>query len=57
MLGSVRLRIPPPLAPRIEAREDAVDPWSFNVDVRVVLPGSRLLIAYDGIVDVEDAPG
>jgi hypothetical protein len=55
MFGPVRLRIPPQWAPRVEAREDPAGPHSFNVDVRVVLPGSRLLIAYDGIIDVEDA--
>jgi hypothetical protein len=57
MIGSVRLRIPPQWAPRVEAREDPAGPHSFNVNVRVVLPGSRLLIAYDGIIDVEDARG
>ena len=54
MFGPIRLRIPAPLAPRVEAREDPAGPTRIKVAVRVVLPGVGQLIAYDGFVDIED---
>ena len=54
LFGPVRLRIPAAWAPRVEAREDPAGPTRINVAVRVVLPGIGQLIAYDGLVDIED---
>jgi len=54
VFGPVRVRIPASWAPRVEGREDPVDPRRVKVGVRVILPGGGLLIAYDGIIDVED---
>ena len=53
-LRSVRLPIPAWCAPRVEAQEDPVDATRVRVEVRVVLPVVGLLIAYDGVIDVED---
>jgi hypothetical protein len=54
LFGSVRLRIPSPWAPRVQAREDPAGPTRVKVDVRVALPWVGPLIAYDGVVEVED---
>jgi hypothetical protein len=54
VFGPVRLRIPAPWAPRVEAREGPAGQRRITVAVRVLLPGVGQLIAYDGIVDVED---
>jgi len=54
LFGPVRLRIPAAWAPQVEAREDPAGPTRINVAVRVVLPGIGQLIAYDGLVDIED---
>jgi hypothetical protein len=54
VFGPVRLRIPASWAPRVEAREDAAGPKRVKVHVRVAIPGVGPLIAYDGIIDVED---
>jgi len=54
LFGSVRLPIPASWAPRVEAREDPAGPKRVKVDVRVALPCVGPLIAYDGIIDVED---
>lgn len=54
LCGSVRLRIPAALAPRVNAREDPAGPTSVHLSVGVVLPGVGLLVAYDGLVNVED---
>ena len=57
VFGSIRLRIPASWAPRVEAREDPAGPTRVRVHVRVALPGVGPLIAYDGIIDVEDTRG
>jgi hypothetical protein len=54
LVGSVRLPIPHAWAPRIQAREDPAGPRRVKVDVRIALPGVGPLVAYDGIMDVED---
>jgi hypothetical protein len=54
LFGPVRLRIPAAWAPRVEAREDPAGPTRIKLAVRVVLPGIGQLIAYDGVVDIED---
>jgi len=54
VFGPVRLRIAASWAPRVEAREDPAGPTRVKVGVRVSLPGVGPLIAYDGIIDVED---
>jgi hypothetical protein len=53
--GPLGLRIPGPLAPRVEAREDPAGPARVKVAVRVVHPLAGLVIAYDGLIAVEDA--
>ena len=55
MIGAVRLRLPGPLAPRVEAREDPAGLNRVNVAVRVTLPWIGLLIAYEGLIAVEEA--
>ena len=55
LCGPARLRIPAAWAPRVEAREDPAGPTRVNVEVHVSLPGVGPLIAYDGLIDVEDA--
>jgi uncharacterized protein DUF4166 len=54
LCGPVRLRIPAPLAPRVEAREAPAGPKQVQVEVRVVLPGIGMLIAYGGVVGIEE---
>ena len=54
LFGPVRLRLPAAWAPRVEAREDPAGQARIKVAVRVVLPGVGQLIAYGGIVDIED---
>jgi hypothetical protein len=55
LFGPARLRIPAAWAPRVEAREDPAGPTCVNVEVHVSLPAVGPLIAYDGLIDVEDA--
>ena len=50
----LRIVIPPPWAPRVEAREDPAGTNRVNVTVRVTLPPIGRLIAYDGSVEIED---
>jgi uncharacterized protein DUF4166 len=50
----VRVRIPMVWAPHIEAREDPAGPRRIQVGVRVALPGVGLLIAYSGLVEIEE---
>jgi hypothetical protein len=54
-VGPVRLRIPVSWAPRVEGRVDPAGPARVKVDVLVALPGVGPLIAYDGLIEVEDA--
>ena len=54
-VGGVRWRLPGRLAPHVEAREDPAGLNRVKVDVRVTLPWIGLLIAYDGIIEVEEA--
>jgi hypothetical protein len=55
LCGPARLRIPASWAPRVEARETPAGPKRVNVEVHVCLPGVGPLIAYHGLIDVEDA--
>jgi hypothetical protein len=52
---SARSRIPAWMAPRIDAREDPVEPGGIrvHVQVQVALPLVGRLITYDGIIEVE----
>jgi len=53
-LAPFRLRIPARWAPRVEAREDPASASRVRVDVHVTLPVIGPLIAYGGIVAVEE---
>jgi hypothetical protein len=53
-LPPLRLRIPARWAPRVTAREDPAGANHVRVDVRVALPFIGPLIAYGGIVAVEE---
>jgi hypothetical protein len=52
--GSVRVRIPSALAPRVDAREDPAGPHQIGIHVRVVVPALGPVLTYDGIVDLEE---
>lgn len=52
--GSVRVRIPSALAPRVEARVDPAGPHQIGIQVRVVVPALGPILTYDGIVDLEE---
>ena len=54
LVGSVRVPIPGAWAPRVAAREDPAYPQRVRVDVRIALPGIGPLMAYTGVIDVED---
>jgi len=56
LFRSVRLPVPASWAPRVEAREDPAGTRRLRVDVRVVLPVVGQLIAYAGIVELEETP-
>jgi hypothetical protein len=51
----VRLRIPQPWAPRVEAREAPAGPTGIQIEVRLMLPAIGELMSYAGIVEVEKA--
>ena len=53
--GAWRVVIPARVAPLVEAREEPVGPESVRVNVRVTLPCIGLLMAYDGVITIEDA--
>jgi Domain of unknown function (DUF4166) len=53
LFGAGRLRLPWQWAPHVKAREDPAGPNRVNVEVSVTLPGIGLLIAYNGIIQVE----
>jgi hypothetical protein len=55
MAGAVRVRLPGPLAPHVAARADPAGLNRVNVDVRITLPWIGLLIAYDGLIEAEEA--
>jgi hypothetical protein len=55
LLGSVRLRLPAPWAPRVEAREDPAGAHQIRVHVSVALPALGPVLTYDGTIDIEDA--
>ena len=55
--GSIRLRIPAALAPRVVATETPAGARQTAVSVRVVLPVLGSLVSYDGIIHVEDYAG
>jgi hypothetical protein len=50
----LRVRLPRPLAPRVEARERADEGGGVRVSVRVTAPLVGLLIRYEGSVRTED---
>ena len=50
----VRVRVPAPFAPHVEAREEPAGPTQVQVAVRVVLPGIGMLISYAGVVGIEE---
>ncbi|HEX7317442.1 MAG TPA: DUF4166 domain-containing protein [Pyrinomonadaceae bacterium] len=50
---SLRMRLPPPLAPRVEAWERAVE-GGVSVNVCVTAPLAGLLIRYEGLVRIDD---
>jgi hypothetical protein len=54
IFGPVRWRLPAVCSPRVEARESPATPTSIRIAVRAGLPGVGLLIAYDGVVHIED---
>jgi hypothetical protein len=56
LFGPVRVPIPGPLAPRVEAREDPAGPNCVSIDVRVILPGVGPLITYQGMINLEEPP-
>jgi hypothetical protein len=51
---SLRVRIPAPWAPRVEAREDPAGARRIGIRVRVVVPVLGPLLTYEGIIDVEE---
>ena len=51
--GRVRLPIPTPWAPRVDAREEPAGSRHIHLEVRVELPGVGLLISYAGLIEVE----
>jgi len=53
-LGPIRLRIPARWAPRVAAREDPASAGRVRVDVQVTLPYIGRLVAYGGIIAVEE---
>lgn len=53
-VGPVRLRLPSPLAPKIEARERPCGSTCVQVQVRITWPPAGLILAYDGDVHTED---
>jgi hypothetical protein len=52
--GAVRLRIPAPCAPQVDAREDPAGARRIHVHVRVTLPLVGPVLAYDGTIDIEE---
>jgi uncharacterized protein DUF4166 len=54
LFGSVRLRLPAPWSPRVEAREDPAGAHQIRVHVRVALPALGPVLTYDGTIDIED---
>jgi hypothetical protein len=57
-VGRVRLRLPRPLAPRVEASERAAEGGGgVRVSVRVDAPLVGLIIEYEGLVTVEEGEG
>jgi hypothetical protein len=54
LCGPVRLRLPAPWAPSVEAREDPAGPHRIYVHVRVALPALGPVLTYDGTIDIED---
>ncbi len=56
-LESLRVRLPRPLAPRVEARERADEGGGVRVSVCVTAPLLGLLIRYEGLVETEEDAG
>ncbi|HEX9365894.1 MAG TPA: DUF4166 domain-containing protein [Vicinamibacterales bacterium] len=53
LCGTVRLRIPAVLAPRVDAREDPAGARQVSIRVRVVLPAVGPVLTYDGTIDID----
>jgi len=54
MLGSRRVRLPALLTPEIQAREEPAGARQVRIHVRVALPALGPLIAYDGLIQIEE---
>ncbi len=52
--GSMRVRVPARWAPNVNAREDPAGARRIHVDVRIAAPGVGLVLAYDGVIDIEE---
>ena len=53
-MGALRLPLPRWLAPRIVARESAIDKRSTHISVEVTLPLVGRLISYKGFIEIKD---
>ncbi|MBA3766307.1 MAG: DUF4166 domain-containing protein [Acidobacteria bacterium] len=53
-IGPLRLPLPRWLAPRIAARESAIDEKSTHISVEVTLPVIGRLISYKGFIEIKD---
>lgn len=55
VLGSIRIRLPKAIAPRVEGREDpASGPHQVDIHIRVALPLVGTLLTYDGTMTFEE---
>lgn len=54
MFGPFRLRVPARWAPTVNAREDAAGARRIRVAVLLALPAVGPVLAYDGIIDIQD---
>jgi hypothetical protein len=54
VFGPARVRVPGGWAPTVSAREDAAGARRVRVDVRLALPAVGPVLAYDGVIDIED---
>jgi hypothetical protein len=54
VFGPVRVRVPGGWAPTVSAREDPAGVRRIRVDVRLALPAVGPVLAYDGVIDIED---
>jgi hypothetical protein len=54
LLGSLRWRLPVLCSPVVNAREDPVGPNRIRVQINIALPALGPLLAYDGVMAIED---